>query len=186
MTLRLAQIIKSQSCWLGDWVDARRRRCALWGRGRSALALAVAVALLGAGTALARDRLPTLDTGGYGYLVRPTSIYYTGDGSGVIGVLRSGYGGESGPGRGFLHWKRWSRRGAFAVGTVWLKLGAPTATSPFTRFSVTVTGGRVRDGYFTRMALRYRLRGKAVTDTRCVPDRGHVAEWDILIDGRCG
>jgi hypothetical protein len=156
--------------------------CRRW---RATLALTAAVALLGASAALASGRRLTLDTGGYGYLARPTSIYYTGDGSGVIGVLRRGPNGERGPGRGFLHWKRWSRRGAFATGTLWLKLGTPTATSPFTRFRVTVTATRVRHDYFSRMTLRYRLNGKAVADTRCIPDRGLTAEWGILFHGRC-
>jgi hypothetical protein len=158
------------------WFPSRR-----W---QAALALTFTVALLGAGAALASGRL-TLNTGGYGYLVRPTSIYYTGDGSGVIGVLRRGSNGERGRGRGSLHWQRWSRRGAFATGTLWLKLRTPTATSPFTRFHVTVTATRVRHNYFSRMTLRYRLNGKAVTDTRCIPDRGLTAEWGILIRGRC-
>jgi hypothetical protein len=153
---------------------------------QAALALIVAVALLGANAALATGRRLTLDTGGYGYLVRPTSIYYTGDGSGVIGVLRRGRNGERGSGRGFLNWERWSRRGAFATGTLWLKLGTPTATSPFTRFHVTVTATRVRHDHFSRMILRYRLNGKALTDTRCIPDRGLTSEWGILIHGRCG
>jgi hypothetical protein len=155
------------------------------GRWRCALALASALALLWTGSALARARLPTIDTGGSGYLVRPTSIYYTGDGSGVVGVLRRGPSTESGPGRGYLRWKRWGRRSAFAVGTLWLKLGTPTATSPFTRFGVTVTATRVRRGYFTRMTLRYRLNGKPATDTRCVPDRRRTAEWGLLFGGRC-
>jgi hypothetical protein len=100
-------------------------------------------------------------------------------------VLRSGPNAEGGPGRGFLHWKRWSRRGALATGTMWLKLGTPIATSRFTRFSVTVTATRVRHDYFSRMTLHYRFHGRAVSDTRCIPDRGFHAAWAILFRGRC-
>ena len=147
--------------------------------------IGVVFALSGAGAALAGGRQPTLDTGPYGYRVRPTSIYYTGDGSGVVGVLRSTSAGESGPGRGFLSWKRWDPQGAYAVGTVWIKLGTPVATSPFTRFRVTLTATRVRHGYFTRMTLRYRLNGQSVTDTRCIPDQRKTAQWGLLFAGRC-
>jgi hypothetical protein len=154
-------------------------------RWRGVLVAAVVFGLCGAGAALAQGGQPTLDTGPYGYLVRPTSIYYTGDGSGVLGVLRSTSAGESGPGRGFLNWTRWSPQGAYAVGTVWIKLGTPIATSPFTRFRVTVTAARVRRGYFTRMTLHYRLNGRSVTDTRCIPDQRRTAEWGVLFNGRC-
>ncbi|MGI8903517.1 MAG: hypothetical protein ACR2IP_07645 [Solirubrobacteraceae bacterium] len=64
-------------------------------------------------------------------------------------------------------------------------MGTPTATSPFTRFAVGVVLGRPRFGHFTRMTLRYRLYGRRVADTRCVPDRGHMAEWGLLLRGRC-
>ena len=143
------------------------------------LSVALATSALGAA------RLPTLLTGWYGhYTVRPSSVYYTGDGSGVLGVLRR-RDGLSGPGRGDLHWTAWSAAGASGEGTVWLKLATPTATSPFTRFAVHVVLARPRNGHFTRMTLHYRLRGRAVADARCVPDRGHVYEWDVLVHGRC-
>jgi hypothetical protein len=116
--------------------------------------------------------------------VRPSSVYYTGDGSGVLGVLRRHL-GLRGPGRGSLHWTAWGSNGARGQGTVWLKLGSPTATSPFTRFAVTVTAGRVRAGRFTRMTLRYRRHGHQVSDVRCVPDSGTVSGWSVLFGGKC-
>lgn len=149
------------------------------------LLAATVLSVVLAGAALGAARLPSLLTGWNGrYTVRPTSIYYTGDGSGVVGVLRR-RGGLGGPGRGYLHWKAWNGRGAYAVGSLWLKLATPTATSPFTRFAVSVGLGRPRFGHFTRMTLRYRLYGRGVADTRCVPDRGHVAEWGLLLRGHC-
>ena len=70
-------------------------------------ALALVTVLLITGFANANPRrvavaagrpLPTLFTGWYGrYVVRPTSIYYTGDGSGIVGKLRH-EGGLRGPG----------------------------------------------------------------------------------------
>lgn len=135
--------------------------------------------------ASAARRLPTLLTGWYRrYAVRPSTIYYTGDGSGVLGVLRRG-GGERGRGRGFLRWTRWGTRGAHGIATVWIKRGTPTATSRFSRFAATVDAARVRGGHFTRMTLHYRLARRAVSDMRCVPDRGRVAQWGVLLDGRC-
>lgn len=136
-------------------------------------------------TTVAAPRLPTLlASDGNGYRVRPTSIYDTGDGSGVVGVLRAGR--ERGAGRGFLHWKHWGAKGGDGIGTYWLKLGTPVATSPFTKTSVRVVLTRVRYGHFTRMNLRYRQAGHAANVTLCVPDRQLVAEWGQMFGGRCG
>ena len=124
------------------------------------LLAATVLSVVLAAAALGAARLPSLLTGWNGrYTVRPTSIYYTGDGRGVVGVLRR-RGGLGGAGRGYLHWKAWNGRGAYAVGSLWLKLATPTATSPFTRFAVSVGLGRPRFGHFTRMTLRYRLYGR--------------------------
>jgi hypothetical protein len=163
----------------------------MWRRAVGSLAVLVAVVLLASGQAsasrhavTARTPLPTLLTGWYGrYTVRPTSIYYTGDGSGLIGKLRP-HDGLSGPGRGSLRWTRWTRQGAAAFGTLWLKLGVP-AFSPYTRFQLTLTAGRFRDGHFTRMTLHYRVHGKPQTQTWCVPDKRHVSEWGLPTNGRC-
>lgn len=160
-------------------------------RGAGSLLLLLAIALLTSGqasarrdAASARAPLPTLLTGWYArYTVRPTSIYFTGDGSGLIGKLRP-HGGLSGPGRGFLRWTKWTRRSAAASGTLWLKLGVP-AFSPYTRFGLMLTVGRVRHGHFTRMTLHYRESGRRQTQTWCVPDSGRVSEWGSTMGGRC-
>ncbi len=129
--------------------------------------------------------LPTLLTGWYAkYSVRPSTIYYTGDGSGTVGVLRPS-GSLRGPGRGYLRWRSWAPRRAVGVGTLWLKLGSPIATSPYTRVITSVTASRPRFGRFTRMTLRYRVQGGAVLDLRCVPDRQRVYEWRTLSRGVC-
>jgi hypothetical protein len=146
-----------------------------------------AVALVPAAPASAtRHRhLPTLlASDGNGYLVRPTSIYYTGDGSGVFGKLRSAF-GESGPGRGDLHWTAWNGRRANGAGSDWVKLGTPTATSPFTRLSGSVTATRPRDGHFTRLTISERLHGTLMSATLCIPDKQRVSEWSEMLGGRC-
>ncbi len=162
-------------------------------RRKSPILLTLAVLLAGATAAGAAPshravahpaRLPGLLVwDGTGFKVRPSTIYYTGDGSGVIGELPSGY-PAAGTRPGSLDWTVWTRSRASATGTVWLKSCDPDcAASSFYRYALTLTAGRVRDGHFTRMTLRYRYRGHPVTDVRCVPpgSRG----WSVVIDGRC-
>jgi hypothetical protein len=142
-------------------------------------------------TSAVAARLPGLlwhDGGRTGaFLVRPRSVYDTEDTSGVIGVLhRHGDELERGPGRGFLHWRHWTAHAAFGVGTQWVKLGSPAATSPFTREPLTVSLSRVRSHRFTRMTLRSRLYGRRATVRLCLsaPYNGSCT-WDELYDGRC-
>jgi hypothetical protein len=120
------------------------------------------------------------------FLVRPRSVYDTGDGSGVIGVLhRDGAQRESGPGRGSLRWTRWNERSARAVGTYWLKLGTPTATSPFTREPLIAYAYRVRGGHFTRFKLLYRQDGRRVHTVLCLSEYDRTYTWGSLYRGRC-
>ena len=157
------------------------------GRARSVVPVAVALVLATTASAGAAPRLPRLLTGWYTrYSVRPTTIYYTGDGSGVIGKLRR-RGGLVGPGRGYLRWPTWNQQRAVGTATLWLKLGSPTATSPFTRLTASVTANRVRNGHFTRLTLRYRFRGRRVTDRRCLPEHGPrpSSQWNVMYRGRC-
>ena len=118
-------------------------------RGQAICCLVVAFCVGGAPLpASARVPLPTLlASAGNGFLVRPTSIYDTGDGSGVVGVLR-GAGRERGSGRGFLRWTHWGATRGDGIGTYWLKRGMPVATSPFTKTSVTIVLTRVGYGHF--------------------------------------
>jgi hypothetical protein len=132
-----------------------------------------------------RHRLPGLLVwGGIKYRLRPSTIYYTGDGSGVIGKLPSDYGPAVGKRPGFLRWKVWNDSRASAVGTVWVKSCIPScAGSPFTRYPLTLTAARVRDGNFTRMTLHYTYQGKRVADERCVAPG--TFGWGIVFHGRC-
>jgi hypothetical protein len=119
--------------------------------------------------------------------VRPTSILYTGDGSGILGRLPADAGHRAfGKRPGFLHWTEWTRTHAAAVGTVWLLSCNPDcAASPYFRYPVTVTAGRPRNGHFTRMTLYYRYHGQPIVDRRCVPARRPVQPYGIVINGRC-
>ncbi len=132
-------------------------------------------------------RLPVLATGYEHAAVRPTSIGYTGDGSGIIGKLPANeFHRVVGQRPGFLHWTAWTNTHADATGTVWLLSCQPDcAGSPFYRYALTLTVGRVRHGHFTRMTLHYRYQGKAVSDTRCVPDRPPAQVWGFVDRGRC-
>ncbi len=114
--------IRGSGPFLSENVDPTYRvgRCAsisgLMKRIVRPLLAATVLSVVLAGVALGAARLPSLLTGWNGrYTVRPTSIYYTGDGSGVVGVLRR-RGGLGGPGRGYLHWKAWNERGCLRRG----------------------------------------------------------------------
>lgn len=133
------------------------------------------------------DRLPVLADGYQHAKVRPATIGYTGDGSGIIGRLPSDTShGVVGQRPGFLHWTVWTGTHAAAVGTVWLLSCRPScAASAFSRYALTLTAGRVRHGHFTRMTLHYRYQGRAVSDTRCVSDRPPDRVWGLVFDGRC-
>jgi hypothetical protein len=130
-------------------------------------------------------RLPGILVGyGTGFKVRPSSIYPTGDGSGVIGKLPSDYGNVVGARPGFLDWTVWTGGRAAATGTLWEKSCIPDcAGSPFVRYALTLTAGRVRDGHFTRMTVRFRYHGKPQTGVWCVPPGQR--NWGELFDGRC-
>jgi hypothetical protein len=138
------------------------------------------VMALVAGSAQAGAGLPGLLVwDGHGFAVRPSTIYYTGDGSGVIGRLPSAY-RAVGKRPGGLRWKVWNGTRAIGVGTVWIKSCVPDcAGSPFYSHRLTITATRVRHGYFTSMTLRYPYGGKPVTDRRCVMGVGARAGWGI-------
>jgi hypothetical protein len=156
----------------------------------AAIAAAAYLALGGVAGARAphahAQRLPVLANGVGHSVVRPTTIEYTGDGSGVIGKLPSSARRAVGQRPGFLHWTTWTNSSATADGTVWLLSCKPDcADSPYYRYALSLTAARVRNGHFTRMTLRYTYRGKQITDTRCVPDRRSRQVWGFVERGRC-
>lgn len=140
--------------------------------------IAAGLGLAAAGsTAGAAGSLPKLATGapfgGPGYLVRPHTIWYTGDSTGVIGRLPNGA-PAVGQTPGFLHWLTWSRARAFGVGTLWANDCVPAcAYGRFHRFSLTVTATRPRHGRFSTLTLHYHAGGRAITDVRCDSGYGY-------------
>ena len=131
------------------------------------------------------QRLPVLATEFGAPKVRTTTIDYTGDGSGIIGRLPSDLRAAS-KRPGLLHWTMWTGSRAVGNGTVWLKSCIPfCAVSPFYSYPVTLTAGRVRNGHFTRLTLRYRYHGRPVVDRRCVRDRPPDQAYGLLFKGRC-
>lgn len=153
---------------------------------RALVAAAAALVLAGAGSSAlaARGPLPKLATAAPfherpRFAVRPRTIWYTGDDTGIVGQLPRGA-PAVGDQPGFLHWTTWTRQRAYAVGTLWLKNCVPDcATSRFYRFAVTVTATQSHAGHFVKMTLRYRYRGKRVVDTRCTFARSTFAYWTL-------
>jgi hypothetical protein len=142
---------------------------------RRLLIAAVAAAGLTASTALAANPLPTLLTGSgeNAFAVRPATINYTGDGSGVLGRFPS-------KNKGFLRWTSWGPQAAMATGTVWLNDCQPScAGGQFRAYNVRLTADHVRGAHFTQMTLRYRYNGKAVVDSRTLERIGVTYQWAI-------
>jgi hypothetical protein len=119
-------------------------------------------------TPCAASRLPALLTyqnGHHALRVRPTVVGYTGDGTGVLG----GFDGIGTSGFGHMSWLTWTTRIATGSGAVWLDDCEPNcAEGTFSPFAVTVRAFAPRNGYFTRLTLRYNYNGKAVVDERGV------------------
>src|SRR5438270_13357634 len=82
------------------------------------------------------QRLPVLATEFGKPKVRPTTIDFTGDGSGIIGRLPNDLRAASRR-PGSLHWTSWTSTHAAGDGTVWLKSCRPDcAARPFYRYPV--------------------------------------------------
>jgi hypothetical protein len=142
---------------------------------RLLLALALLGVALASGVATAAG-LPKLltGTGENVFKIRPATISYTGDGTGILGRFPNGSKGGS------LHWTLWSASAAAATGTVWLNACQPScAGGRFKSYAVTVAAGRPKGGHFTRMTLRYRYGAKTVTDTRTLERIGSTYQWAI-------
>lgn len=146
-------------------------------RATTRLLLALAVALGGALAATAAAApLPNLLTGigNNVFRVRPTTIVYTGDGTGILGQF------PNAAKRGGLHWTGWSASAATATGTVWLNNCQPScAGGTFKSYAVSVTAALPKSGHFTQLRLRYRYGAKTVTDTRTLERFGSTYQWAI-------
>lgn len=90
--------------------------------------------------------------------VRPASILYTGDGSGILG----GFDGTGARHPGHLKWQSWTPTRAAGSGAVWIDDCTPScANGTFTAHAVKVVAFRPEHGHFTRLTLRYHAPGSA-------------------------
>ena len=124
------------------------------------LAAAGLVLAVAGSSALAAHRsqagpLPKLATGirpglAPPYEVRPQSVWFTPDSTGVLGRIPNDV-GAVGKRPGFLDWKTWTHAGAYGVGTLWYKSGG--AVGRFQRTAMTVALSEPRDGHFVKMTI---------------------------------
>ena len=117
--------------------------------------------LLGTGTVAASAVTVLDDVNGGKFVTRPSHIGYTSDT--VLGRLTWG------KREGYLRWRKWNRRTAKGVGTLWAYCGVECWSSR--RAGVTLS--RVRDSHFTRMTIRARYDG-VVQSARFRMSRGDV------------
>ena len=99
-------------------------------------------------------------------LVKPLEIVYTGDGSGILGgfarTSKRDYFGQ-------LKWSSWTHTQATASGAVWLDNCNPDcAQGTFFPFPVTIVAFQPSAGHFTRLTLRFRMKGKVYVDKRAI------------------
>jgi hypothetical protein len=84
--------------------------------------------------------------------VRPASILYTGDGSGILG----GFDGTGASHPGHLEWQSWAATRATGSGAVWIDDCRPNcANGTFEPHTVKVLAFRPVRGHFTRLTLTY-------------------------------
>jgi hypothetical protein len=140
------------------------------------IAAILAVGAAGAGAA----SLPSLLTGrgsGHQFAGRPAQIFYTGDGSAVLG----GFDGSGASHPGHLRWSKWTRREALGSGAVWIDNCIPNcAEGTLSPHAVTVDAFAPRRGHFTRLTLRYRFEGKAIVDRRAIVKAGRFYIYSIV------
>jgi hypothetical protein len=149
-------------------------------------ALATAIALtLPLGTAgVAAAKLPGVLTQDphHPFVVRPASIGYTGDGTGLVG----GTDGTSVRHPGHLRWTAYNSRQGIGRGVVWLDDCDPScADGHFSAFPVAVHVFAPKKGHFTRLTLQFTYNGKHVTDRRGVRhyagSDGYPSYWEYYI-----
>ena len=119
--------------------------------------------------------------------VRPATISYTGDGTGLVG----GSTGTSVRHPGRLPWSIYNHTRGVARGLVWLDDCDPDcAEGTFTASPVRVTVSRPRSGVFRKLTLSFRYRGKHVVDKRRAvylpPQAGAGGFWDYQIISQRG
>ena len=141
------------------------------------------VADCGKSAAAAAAALPKILTQGKpAFAVRPRSISYTGDGTGVLGG--SDGSGPANPGR--LRWPTYTRRRAIGRGVVWIDDCDPDcAGGTFSAVPVTVHAFSPSHGRFRRLTVKYTLHGKRYTDRRVIRRyTGGIWTYDVVGTGR--
>ena len=110
-------------------------------------------------------------------LVRPASIIYTGDGSGILGGFDgSGHGGQF----GHLHWSSWTTSQALGSGAVWLDDCTPDcAGGTFHAVPAKLRAFRPSGPIFTRLTITYTYKGKRYIDRRTLARRGSFWAYGI-------
>jgi hypothetical protein len=128
--------------------------------------------------AVAAARLPTVLTQEKpAFQVKPASISYTGDGTGIVG----GFDGTSAREPGHLDWTRYTHRVGTARGLVWLNDCEPDcADGTFHSYKVTVRVSSPSHGRFRLLRLTFVFHGKHVTDTRRIHHYPGVWAYDIV------
>ncbi len=100
------------------------------------------------------------------FAVRPATITPSGDGTFNVGDLG-----------GRLHWRVWSARRAYGLGTVWIDNGIPNeALGTFFGHPGSVTALRVRGGLYTRMTVRWLIDGHE-RSTKLSLEKLHAGSW---------
>jgi hypothetical protein len=134
---------------------------------RRLFAVAVSMAVAFAAPVGAAARLPTVLTQDqhHPFVVRPATISYTGDGTGVVG----GTDGTSVQHPGHLHWTLYNNRQGAASGAVWLNDCDPScAGGEFSAVPVTVHVFSPKHGRFTRLTLQFTYQRKHYVDRRAI------------------
>jgi hypothetical protein len=111
--------------------------------------------------------------------VRPASILYTEDSSGILG----GFDGTGIARPGHLKWSKWSAGRAVGSGAVRIDGCKPSCSGgTFTAHAVSVVAFRAVGDHFTRLTLRYTYRGKQRVEHWGIRRIG--SSWSYYLVGR--
>ena len=121
------------------------------------------------------------------FQVKPATISYTGDGTGLIGGLD----GSSVRHLGHLDWTRYTRRQGTARGLVWLDDCEPDcADGAFHPYKVRVRVSSPSHARFRLLTLKFVFHGKHVTDKRQIQHfsgmNGAPGFWEYAIVSQKG
>ena len=111
--------------------------------------------------------------------VRPAKIFLTMDGAFIVGGthLKSGH----------IHWQTWNASTASGRGKMSINNGIPNiAQGTYYGHGATVYAFRVRHGHFTRLRVRYHLRGRVRTERYHLSGaRNNVFTAQICVSRSC-